>query len=92
MQTDWSSLYKKDDWWALWIGLILFFIAFPTYFGTRTLGWVPRAQVYTHLGEALAVDYGHPWVNLFGLWAFLLLILLVPDGVNGWAFTIITAT
>lgn len=80
---DWSSLYKKEDWWALWMGLVFFFLAFPTYLGISLLGWVPRAQVYSHLGKALVVSYGNPWGNLVGFWLFLLLILLLPARLIG---------
>jgi uncharacterized membrane protein YadS len=37
---DWSSLYKKEDWWALWSGLLIFFLALPVVFGVDLLGWV----------------------------------------------------
>ena len=26
---DWSWLYKKENWWAVWIGLSLFFLSLP---------------------------------------------------------------
>lgn len=29
---DWSSMWKKEDWWALWIGLLIFILALPTAF------------------------------------------------------------
>ena len=41
---DWSSLWKKEDWWALWIGLLIFFLSLPGYYGTYLLGWVPRVS------------------------------------------------
>lgn len=80
---DWSSLYKKEDWWALWIGLLFFFLALQVYYGTSILGWVPRGQVYTNPINALASNYGNPWVNLIGLWIFLLLVLLLPARLIG---------
>ncbi|AFA39016.1 hypothetical protein Pogu_0989 [Pyrobaculum oguniense TE7] len=24
---DWSSLWKKEDWWALWLGFFVFLLA-----------------------------------------------------------------
>ncbi|MFP3195806.1 MAG: hypothetical protein RXQ74_02960 [Caldivirga sp.] len=41
----WSSLWKKEDWWALWIGLLIFFLSLPGYYGVYLLGWVPRVAV-----------------------------------------------
>ena len=26
----WSSLYKKEDWWAVWIGLTIFALSLPS--------------------------------------------------------------
>ncbi|WP_243675980.1 hypothetical protein [Vulcanisaeta distributa] len=41
---DWSPLWKKEDWWALWIGLLIFFLSLPGYYGIYLLGWVPESQ------------------------------------------------
>lgn len=86
MAINWSSLYKKEDWWALWMGLLFFFISYPSYFGILSLGWVPRAQVYTQISKAIAVNYGNPWANLVVLWIFLLLILSIPARFGGTPF------
>jgi len=40
----WSSLWKKEDWWALWIGLLIFFLSLPGYYGVYLLGWVPNVN------------------------------------------------
>ena len=28
---NWSSLYKKEDWWAVWIGLTIFALSLPSF-------------------------------------------------------------
>ena len=40
----WSSLWKKEDWWALWIGLLIFFLSLPGYYGVYLLGWIPNVN------------------------------------------------
>lgn len=82
-KVDWSSLYRKEDWWALWVGLLFFLLALQVYYGPSVLGWVPRAQVYDDLGKALVSSYGNPWVNLAGLWVLLLAILILPASLVG---------
>ncbi len=50
----WSSLYKKEDWWAVWIGLIIFSLSLPSYFGVYLLGWIPIAKPWTDISHALS--------------------------------------
>jgi uncharacterized membrane protein YadS len=75
MTLDWSSLYKKDDWWALWIGLLLFVLSFPAYYGTFLLGWAPKAVSWTTIDGALAAKSLNPWLGLGAMYVFLLAIL-----------------
>lgn len=81
MATDWSSLYKKDDWWALWIGLLLFVLSLPAYYGTYLLAWVPKAVSWTSIGGALAARSVNPWLGLVATYV-LLLALLAPVAVK----------
>ena len=32
MRIDWSSLWKKEDWWALWLGLGIVVVALAVLF------------------------------------------------------------
>jgi hypothetical protein len=50
---NWSSLYKKEDWWAVWIRLIIFILSIPSYFGIHVLGWIPIAKSWTDISHAL---------------------------------------
>ncbi|MGC1928889.1 MAG: hypothetical protein WA667_07920 [Candidatus Nitrosopolaris sp.] len=50
---NWSSLYKKEDWWAVWIGLTIFALSLPSYAGFFTLGWVPVAKPWLYISHAL---------------------------------------
>ncbi|HMK82864.1 MAG TPA: putative sulfate exporter family transporter, partial [Candidatus Bathyarchaeia archaeon] len=78
---DWSSLYKKEDWWALWIGLLLFFLSLPGVSKLYLLGWIPGGRSWLDLSKALGFGAAGPadanaWWGLLGVWIFLMIILL----------------
>jgi uncharacterized membrane protein YadS len=89
---DWSSLYKKEDWWALWLGLALFFYAFLGFYAYRdALGWVPMWTKWTDISAPVAIPnknlvFGSPWVNLIVAWIVLMLILAGPARLIGVKF------
>jgi len=35
---DWSSLWKKEDWWAFWLGMLLFILCLATAYGMDIMG------------------------------------------------------
>ena len=37
MQIDWSSLWKKEDWWAVWLGLGIVAVALVAFFAGGTI-------------------------------------------------------
>jgi uncharacterized membrane protein YadS len=80
-KVDWSSLYKKEDWWALWIGLLLFFLSLPSISKVYLLGWIPGGRGWLDLSKALGFGAAGPadanaWWGLIGVWIFLMIILL----------------
>jgi len=80
-EADWSSLYKKEDWWALWIGLLLFFLSLPAYSKLYLLGWIPAGRNWFDVSRALGFGAVGPanadaWWGLIGVWVFLLIVLL----------------
>ena len=91
VKIDWSSLWKKEDWWALWIGPLIFFLSLPGYYGTYLLGWVPRVSApwldpsksIIIVGQALTMTKAYqslsPVLSVLFFYIFLLAILtLVP--------------
>ncbi len=81
-RADWTSLYKKEDWWALWIGLLLFFLSLPGYSGVFILKSVAVAgRGWTDITKALGFGASGPadpsaWLGLVGAWIFLTIVLL----------------
>ncbi len=79
----WSSLYKKEDWWAVWIGLTIFALSLPSYFGLFTLGWVPAAKPWVDITQAVVTKVFNPWIGLLASFTFLALLLLPVNKFNG---------
>lgn len=53
---DWSSLWKKEDWWACWIGWLILLMAI--------IGWMPsppKISTWTALGQAFPKGVGTIW-------------------------------
>lgn len=49
MPIDWSSLWKKEDWWAVWLGFTILVLV-----ATKTLDWIPKISVWSSdLGTAV---------------------------------------
>ena len=66
---EWSSLLKKEDWWALWVGLLIFVLGFGPFVNTSILGWVFKGTVW--LDPAKAVTTANPSYQWLGWWSVL---------------------
>ncbi len=68
----WRELFRKDDWWAIWIGLGLVAIALAAFAEGGSIRWVAVApQKWSHLGDVTAQlkQHGVQYSALFVLWA-----------------------
>ncbi len=81
--SSWSSLYKKEDWWAVWIGLIIFGLSLPSYFGLFPLGWIPAAKSWSDISHALTTKIFDPWIGLVASFVFLAVLLIPVNKFNG---------
>lgn len=82
-QKRWSSLYKSEDWWAVWIGLTIFFLSLPSYKGLFILGWVPVAKPWIDISHALTSKIFDPWIGLLASFLFLAILLIPVTRFNG---------
>lgn len=80
---DWSSLWKKEDWWAVWIGLAIFALSLPSYLGIFLLGWIPTAKPWSDISQALATKVFNPWIGLVASFFFLAILLTPALKFNG---------
>ena len=68
----WGELFRKEDWWAIWIGLGLVAVAIALFEGGSSIKWIAVApQKWSHLANAGAQLQAHAvqYAALFLLWA-----------------------
>lgn len=62
MPIDWSSLWKKGDWWSVWLGFVILALV-----ATKTLVWIPKISVWSNdLGTAISAS-NVPYFILLGI-------------------------
>jgi uncharacterized integral membrane protein (TIGR00698 family) len=71
-RSPWGELFRKEDWWAIWIGLGLIAVAVALFAGGGSIKWIAVApQKWSRLAEVsqqLKV-HGVQYAALFVLWA-----------------------
>ena len=68
----WSELVRKDDWWAIWIGLSLVAVAIALFANGGSIKWIAVApQKWSHFADVAAQlrTHGGQYAALFLLWA-----------------------
>jgi uncharacterized integral membrane protein (TIGR00698 family) len=68
----WSELFRKEDWWAIWIGLGLVAAAIALFANGGSIKWLAVApQKWSHLADVSAQLHAHgvQYAALFVLWA-----------------------
>jgi uncharacterized integral membrane protein (TIGR00698 family) len=71
-RSPWGDLLRKEDWWAIWIGLGLIAVAVALFTGGSSIKWVAVApQKWSHLSEVTSQLKAHAlqYAALFVLWA-----------------------
>ena len=71
-RSPWSELFRKEDWWAIWIGLGLIAVAVALFAGGSSIKWLAVApQKWSHLTDVTQQlkAHGLQYAALFVLWA-----------------------
>jgi uncharacterized integral membrane protein (TIGR00698 family) len=71
-RSPWSELFRKEDWWAIWIGLGLIAVAVALFAGGSSIKWIAVApQKWSHLADVTQQLrlHGVQYAALFVLWA-----------------------
>jgi uncharacterized membrane protein YadS len=71
-RSPWSDLFRKEDWWAIWIGLGLIAVAVALFAGGSSIKWIAVApQKWSHLSDVTQQlkTHGLQYGALFVLWA-----------------------
>lgn len=69
----WGELFRKEDWWSIWIGLGLIAVAVALFSAGSSIKWVALApQKWSHLSDVnrQLKQHGLQYAALFALWAF----------------------
>jgi uncharacterized membrane protein YadS len=70
--SSWNELFRKEDWWAIWIGLGLVAAAILLFVNGGSIKWIAVApQKWSHLANAAGQvqTHGAQYAALFVLWA-----------------------
>lgn len=62
MPVDWSSLWKKEDWWAVWLGFIVLALA-----SIRVVTWLPKIDGWASIPLTAVKVNDVPYFILLGL-------------------------
>jgi len=86
---DWSSLYKKEDWWSVWLGMLIFFLCLAAAYGYDIMGWVVKASVWIDPAKAMgpgSPNYAYlgPIGSLIVTWIVLLILTTIGAAAMGW--------
>ena len=68
----WRDLLRKEDWWAIWIGLGLIAVAVALFAAGSSIKWIAVApQKWSHLADVTQQlkQHGLQYAALFVLWA-----------------------
>jgi uncharacterized membrane protein YadS len=71
-RSPWNELFRKEDWWAIWIGLGLIAVAVALFAGGSSIRWIAVApQKWSHLSDVTQQLklHGLQYGALFVLWA-----------------------
>jgi uncharacterized integral membrane protein (TIGR00698 family) len=68
----WGDLFRKEDWWAIWIGLGLIAVSVALFAGGSSIKWIAAApQKWSHLADVSLQlkQHGLQFAALFVLWS-----------------------
>jgi uncharacterized integral membrane protein (TIGR00698 family) len=71
-RSPWGDLFRKEDWWAIWIGLGLIAVAVALFAGGSSIKWIAVApQKWSHLSDVTLQlkQHGLQYAALFVLWS-----------------------
>lgn len=82
------SLFKSEDWWAVWLGLFIFVLGLLKLGGADVTGWAVKTNLWLDISKALspasAAFKGLPGIlSLFLTYLFLLVVTSIGIAVMG---------
>lgn len=83
-----NSIFKSEDWMAVWIGLFVFVLGLLVIGGNDVLGWAAKANTWTTLSQAVspvskAYEGMSGITSVFLTYLFMLVITTIGAGLLG---------
>lgn len=83
-----NSIFKSEDWMAVWIGLLVFLLGLLAIGGNDVLGWAAKPSTWTSLSKAIApVSKAYSEMStitsLILTYLFMLVIMTIGAGLLG---------
>ena len=83
MQIDWSSLWKKEDWWAVWLGLGIITVALVAFFAGGTIqGIAPKPPSWESF-DTIFQSFAQQWYQYLALLMIWLVIFTLSTRIMG---------
>ena len=79
----WRGLFAKEDWWAIWLALIIIAVAYALFAGGTSIKWLAVAPAKWTTLDAAAHDlavHASSYLALYVVWAVLLSVSLAVIG------------
>lgn len=71
-----EKVLKSEDWWAVWLGLVVFFLGLAPIYGIDALGWVFKNSVWTDVAKSVS-PVSATYKSLSGLTSVILTYLFM---------------
>jgi uncharacterized integral membrane protein (TIGR00698 family) len=73
----WHEFWSKEDWWAVWLGLGIIFLAYCFYIAGSSISWIAVApSKWSNLSQ-LAKQFSGKFINYFALLCALLVLFSI---------------
>lgn len=80
----WTELWRKEDWWAIWLGLGIVFVAYALYANGSSLNWLAVVPVGKwHSLDQVAAHFAANWLRYvaqFAVWLVIFSVALTALG------------
>ncbi len=83
MQIDWSSLWKKEDWWAVWLGLGIVVVALVAFFADGTIASIAVKPAKWGSFDTAFQNFAQQWYQYLILLVIWLTIFTISTKIMG---------
>ena len=81
--TGWGELWRKEDWWAIWLGLGIVVVAYLLFVNGSSIRWLAVFPVRWTTGDQLLQHFADNWLRYlaqFAVWVVIFSVALTAMG------------